>query len=108
MAVEGGVEMITIKATVRGGRLEVDEPIELPDGTELLIPIPNGVEKSPDPDAPRSPEEIARILAIMDRLEPLEMADEELAAWGADRMTRKEREKARAAEDAERLRRMWE
>lgn len=32
--------MTTIRAIVRLGRIEVDEPIDLPDGTELLIPIP--------------------------------------------------------------------
>jgi len=33
--------MTTIKATIRNGRIEVDAPIDLPDGTELTIPIPN-------------------------------------------------------------------
>jgi hypothetical protein len=33
--------MTTIKAIVRNGRIEVDEPIDLPDGTELRIPIPD-------------------------------------------------------------------
>src|SRR6266436_3299844 len=32
--------MTTIKAIIRNGRIEVEEPIDLPDGTELTIPIP--------------------------------------------------------------------
>ena len=32
--------MVTVKAQVRGGRLLVDEPIDLPDGTEVeLAPV---------------------------------------------------------------------
>ncbi|MFO0950024.1 MAG: hypothetical protein U0835_02510 [Isosphaeraceae bacterium] len=56
--------MNTIKATVRGGRLELDQLIDLPDGTELLIPLPD----APDEGAPMSPEEIARVLAALDRM----------------------------------------
>jgi hypothetical protein len=36
--------MHTIKATVRNGRIEVDKQIDLPDGTELMIPIPARLE----------------------------------------------------------------
>jgi hypothetical protein len=38
--------MITIEAVVRNGRIEVDRPIELPDGTRLLIPLPETNESS--------------------------------------------------------------
>lgn len=100
--------MTTIKATVRGGRIEVDEPIDLPDGTELLIPIPNGADEGADPTQPLSPDEIARVLAVMDRMEPLAMTDRELADWEADRQARKEREKAHFGEYDEKLRRNWE
>jgi hypothetical protein len=106
MAVKGGAAMTTIKATVRGGRLEVDGPIGLPDGTELLIPIPNGADT--DPNRQTSPQEIAQVLAAMDRMEPLAMTSEELAAWEADRQARRESDKATSAAYAERLRRMWE
>ncbi len=34
--------MTTIKAVVRNGRIETEEPLSLADGTELLIPLPNG------------------------------------------------------------------
>jgi hypothetical protein len=94
--------MTTIRATVRGGRIEVDEPIDLPDGTQLLIPIPNG-----EADDEMGPEEIARVLAAMDRLEPLEMTEAELAAWEADRQARKEAEKADFARRAARVEGLW-
>lgn len=91
--------MTTITATVRGGRLEVSEPIDLPDGTELRIPLPDG---------PLSGEELARVLAAMDRLQPFDLTDAESAAMDAARQAQKEREKAEFAADGERLKRMWD
>lgn len=61
----------------------------------------------PDSDM-MSPEEIEVVLAAMDRMEPLQMTDPELAAWEVDRLSRKEWEKARFYERAEHLARMWE
>ncbi len=57
--------MTTIKAIVRGGRLETSEPIDLPDGTELTIPIPD--ERPPlgirDDDWADTPEAIEAWIA---------------------------------------------
>lgn len=94
--------MSTIKATVRNGRIEPEGPLDLPDGTEVQITVP---EKD---DEPMSQAEIDRVLAAMDRMEPLQMTDAELAAWEADRRARKEWEKARFFEHADKLRKMWE
>ena len=80
--------MTTITATVRGGRLEVAEPINLPDGTELRIPLPG----APD-EGPMSPDEIARVLAAMDQMIPFDLTDAERSAWEAERQARKGREK---------------
>lgn len=92
--------MNTIKAVVRNGRIEVDEPLDLPDGTELRIPRPD--------DGSPSPEEIELALAAMDRMEPLDMTDDELAAWEADRHARREAEKATFFARAEATRRECE
>jgi hypothetical protein len=99
--------MTTIKAVVRNGRIEVDEPLDLPDGTVLRIPLPGDTEKAGS-DEPMSPDEIEQVLAAMDRMEPLQMTDAELAAWEADRKARREWEKAHFFEHAEKLRGMWE
>jgi hypothetical protein len=75
--------MNAIKATVRGGRIELD----LPDSTELLIPLPNG---APDENGDEeegwdnSPDGIAEWLKWYDSLEPLVFTAEEEAdteAW---------------------------
>ena len=55
-----------------------------------------------------SAEEIAQTLAAMDLVEPLEITDAERTAWEAEREVRIQREKARFAEHAESLRRVWE
>ena len=55
-----------------------------------------------------TPEEIARTLAAMERIEPLEMSGEERAALEVDRQARKEWEKAHFEAHAEKLRAMWE
>ncbi len=99
--------MTTIKATVRGGRLEVDQPINLPDGTELLIPLPNGAGATDDDDWDNSPEAIAEWLKWYDSLAPLIFTEEERAALEADRKARREWELAHFDEHADQLWRMW-
>jgi hypothetical protein len=99
----GGAEMsiITLKGIVRNGKVEVDAPINLPDGAEVTI---TGV----DEDRPMTPEEIAATIAIMDQLEPVEMSDEELAAWETNRRRRIEEEKSKFGNRADLLGRLWE
>lgn len=98
--------MITIKATIKGRRLELDAPPDWPDGTEVEIhPLGNGANGD---QAAMSPDEIARTLAAMDQVEPFEMTDAEQAAWETERRARKERDKAQFAEHAEKLRKGWE
>lgn len=100
--------MTAIKATVRSGRIELDEPIDLPDGTELLIPMPNGALTATDDDGPMSANEIARVLAALDRIVPFERSEQEEARLEADRLTQKEWEKAHFNAHADQLRGMWE
>jgi hypothetical protein len=100
----GSVAVTTSKATITGRRLEVDAPVDWPDGTEVEIhPLQsdtNGESMSPD--------EIARTLAAMDQVIPFDMSDAELAAWEAERQTRRQCDKAEFATHAEELRRAWE
>ncbi len=98
--------MTTLKATIKGGRLEIDAPLDWPDGTEVEIhPLRHGVNG--DSNA-MSPEEIARTLAAMEQIVPFEMTEVERASWDAERQARIERENAEFTRHAERLRGQWE
>lgn len=76
---------ILIKGVIRNGRVEVDEPVNLPDGSEVTITgRANGKFVGlPDNDRPMTPDEIARTLAAMEKVEPFELTDEERAAADA-------------------------
>jgi hypothetical protein len=100
------VAITMIKATVKGGRLELNVPADWPDGTEVEIhPLDDSTRGDAQVDAAA---EIAKTLAALDRIEPFEMSDAEEAAWEAERRADREREKAHFAEHSERLRRMWD
>lgn len=69
-----------LKGFIRNGRVEVDEPMNWPDGTEVVV-VSDATARD---DAPMTPEEIARIDAAMQRLQPLDIPDDvmaDLEAW---------------------------
>lgn len=104
------MSMILVKGVIRNGRVEVAEPINLPEGSEVTITgHPGGklIGLSDDGDS-MTPDEIAVTLEAMDRIEPFDMTDDERAAWEAERQARKEWEKAHFEEHAEKLRGMWQ
>jgi hypothetical protein len=75
-----------IRGVVRNGRIEVDTPINLPDGTELLIPLPEATSPTPtaEPGSDNTPEGIAVWLGWFDSLPTLKISPEEeadTAAW---------------------------
>jgi len=81
-------------------------PADWPDGTAVEVyTMEPGIQ---DDAGTMSAEEIAQTLAVMDQVEPLEITAAERAAWEAERADRTRREKARFAEQAEDLRRIWE
>jgi hypothetical protein len=95
--------METIRAIVTDGSLQLPSPLPWPDGTEVAIVPAVGAENQT-----MTPEEIALTLAAMDRSEPLEMTQEEVAALEAERQSRKEWEKSHFFERAEEIRRGWQ
>ena len=101
------MSLILTKAVIRGGRVEVEEPIDLPDGSEVAVSLLNSADFAKSDDE-MSPEEIARILTAMDHLVPLELTDEERSAWEVERQARKAWEKSQFVERAEKLRRNFE
>ena len=73
-----------MKGVIRNGRVEVEEPFNLPDGTELLISVQNGKSNDLDDACDSSPEGIADWLKWCDSLQPLKITAAEQAdtdAW---------------------------
>jgi hypothetical protein len=71
----------TVRTVIHDRRIEVPAPDDLPDGTEVILSIGTDVV---DDDGPMPPDEIARVLAAMGRMQPLEIPDDvaaELDAW---------------------------
>jgi hypothetical protein len=71
--------MTTLTTTVRDRRIDVPAPHDIPDGTEVTLTIAECDESTPLP-----PDEIARILSAMQRLQPWDIPDDvatELDAW---------------------------
>ncbi len=93
--------MTTIIAVIRNGQLELPRPLDLPDGTEVEIRLP-------ELESPMSAEEIARPLTAMDKVEPFDLTDAERAEVEAKCQARKEWEKAHFEERAEQLRKIGE
>jgi hypothetical protein len=102
--------MTVLKAIVKNGKIELEAPNDWPEGTEVRIePVPtSGSIGIRDEDWPNTPEGIARHLALMDQIEPLEFAAEEEVEWEAAREAQKDFEKDRFNEHAEKLRKEWE
>ena len=69
------MSMIVIKGTIRNGQVEVEGPINLPDGSEVTITgYANGKFVGlPDYGGPTTQEEIAATLDAMEKIEPFEM-----------------------------------
>jgi hypothetical protein len=102
--------MNTVMGTYKNGQVILNQPADWPEGTEVLIePISQkqtlGIR---DEHWPADPEGIARHLALMDRIEPLEMTPEEEAAWQAARQAQKELATARWEEHSRKIERLFE
>ena len=73
-----------MKGTVRNGRVETDEPLQLPEGTPVLISVRNGKDENIEEGWDNSPESIAAWIKCIDSLQPWKVTPEEEAdaeAW---------------------------
>ncbi len=73
--------MTTVRTVIHDRRIDVPAPEDLPDGTEVVLTIGTDVNND---DGPMSPEEIAHVLAAMERLGLLQIPDDvvaDLDAW---------------------------
>ena len=68
----GGLDMSAmLLGYIRNGRVEVSEPMDWPDGTEVVV----ATKLTRLDDDPVPPEEIVRVLAAMHKLQPLDIPD---------------------------------
>ena len=98
--------MDAIRAMVRNGRIATEAPLNLPEGTELLVIHPTA-DDGADAGWDDTPEGIAAWLGWYDSLEPLIFSSQEREAWQQDQNARKAWELAHADERGEALRRLW-
>jgi len=80
--------MDTILGVIRGGRVEFDTPIRLPDGTRVRV-VPADKDKDEgfirEEDWPTTPEAIEALIRRMESIEPLILTPEDEARIAAAR-----------------------
>ena len=69
--------MIALKGVIKDGQVVLPKRADLPDGTEVDVLLVGQAEA--EDDTPLGPDEIARLLALMDQAQPFDMTDEERA-----------------------------
>lgn len=94
--------MTTIRGTVENGRVILDLPSALPNGSRVQVELINRIGLRED-EWEDTPEAIAEWLRWYDTLEPLESTAADEAEWEAERTSRKEAETAAFEERADQL-----
>ena len=97
--------MSTIKAIWKNGQVQLEGQANWPEGSPLVVAHQAA---SDDDNQADDPESIARWIAEVDAIPPLEMTAEEEAEWQAAREAQRELERSTFNERAEKLRRMFE
>jgi hypothetical protein len=97
--------MTAIKGIIHNGQVVLASPANLPDGTEVTV-LPLSPNPSED-ESPLAPEEIVRLLALMDQVQPFDMTTQEHAAIESERRSRKDWEKKHFNDHADKLRSQW-
>ncbi len=102
--------MKSIHAVWKNGQIVPTQPVDWREGTALTVgPLEGLVEAESQGDLLGDDDaSIARWLAWFDTLEPLDFTPAEEAAWQAARRERRDWEKSRFNERAERLKEMFE
>ncbi len=96
--------MLPIRGIIRNGQVVLKEPAGWPDGTEVVVDLVG----PGDEEGLMAPDEIARVLALMEQVVPFDMTVQEEAVWQEERKARKEREIRDFFSRADKVRDIWE
>jgi hypothetical protein len=99
-----------IKATYHNGQIIPDDPVDWPEGQELIIQTrpTTGEFGLTEEEQSNDPEAIEKWIQWYDSLEPLIMTPEEEAEWKKTREAQKEFEKSKFFERTDKLEKIWE
>jgi len=104
--------MTAISAEIKNGYLVSVEPVDLPEGTKLIVSAQlnsdDEIHGMTEEEQGTSPEAIERWLASFHAIEPLDMTADEEARWQADRKAQREFELNTSDERVDRLRSVME
>jgi hypothetical protein len=95
--------MGTIRAIVHDGRLITDKPLNLPEGTELLIDLDAALTDGET----TSPESLKEDISRLKELQSIQMTAEEVQAWENEREKLKLLELAGFIDEQTRLVKEW-
>jgi len=93
----------TIRAIVQDGRLITDKPLNLPEGTELLIDLDAAMMDSET----TSPESLKEDISRLKNLQSIQMTPAEVQAWENERKKQKQLELACFIDEQTRLVKEW-
>ena len=99
--------MHTVRAMIRDGRVEPVDPLDLPEGTAVLVVAPELSGGQAEAAWDDSPAAIAAWLRWYDSLQPLTFTPEEQQARDQVMVERRRWELAHADARADRLRGVW-
>ncbi len=101
--------MNAIKGTWKNGQIVLGEPVNWPDGCEVLVELVREEESLGirEEDWRDTPEAIAEWLRWYDSLEPLAMTAEEEAEWKAALKQQREYDKSKWEERCNRIERLF-
>lgn len=104
---------MNIKAIIHNGRLTIDEPVDLPEGTEVEVmvyshPANFTLRGMTEEEQGDTPEAIERWIAMVESIPAISMSDRDWEAWQQRRKEDREWELADAVEREKRLQRNLE
>jgi predicted DNA-binding antitoxin AbrB/MazE fold protein len=105
--------MTTIKTIIHNGRVQIDEPVDLPEGAEVevtinMLPVDFTLRGMTEEEQGDTPEAIERWIALAESIPAITMSDRDWEAWHQRRKEDREWQLADVVEREKRLQRNLE